>query len=1348
MATIITDINPTTLEAQTYSLQDVNLIPTEVSSSKFDPFKNYIEYTILSPDQSFQITDQNFTNFSIINDPSPSNTSIVYSVDLNPEQDLTSRGFTNGEYNVIYTFLNNELSSSSDTRLYYIKEISIDRTEIRIASNIIDNVDLEFLISEFKTKLTTSEYFQDFYLNFGSNNLIIANNILLDNTKPQYEVLINLYEPLPPQFDLKDTLWVVTQVADPLAFNIQFQPEVIIPQFINPTLKGPNLDLPLKDRINNSSNYINYEQLLTTGLASSYGQVLSYLNENSINIGIDYSKFEDFVHFSSAVARIENFYYKVQLIEQYNADITAIATSESSSLVESLTILEDKVLNITKNFDGFEYYLYYETGSTTYPKGTTTPPYALLASNDPVVTTWYNDQITSASIYDANNQDYLINTIPAYLKDDPQNEPYLTFVNMIGQHYDNIWIYYKDVTNRYNGDNRLDYGISKDLVADALRSFGLKIYQNNFSTSDLFNAFTGFNFLPSGSEGGPGNYLFDGNVYVVTDDVVEGGLTGYFLDDYIFIPGDAGNPLEIIDNYITASQEALYTPIDDVNKEIYKRLYHNLPLLLKQKGTIAGLRNLINIYGIPDTVLRISEFGGRDRDTSTYDYFYEKYNLAVQTGSGTNNIITPWDLNPDWNSTDDIPRVLQFRFKTNEIPTSNTPFQQGLWYLYSSPFLASAISLTYTGSGYSTASYAYPDSGSNYSPEWQYAKLDLIPDIFNSPNVSASIYLPFYDNNWWSIMVSRLGSTLTLYAGNKLDYNGYDGNKIGFITSASAAMGGFWNLSGGISYFFTSPTGGGPYDTFTGNLQEIRYWTEPQTIDTFRDFIMNPSSIDVFGSEDQDYANYLAFRLPLGNELYTGSTSIHPKITGSWAATQSFASDSDASIGNGIRFVSNLETFFLDSPIAGLRNRVNDKIQIVSSSLPPINLQYTQSGNTLSQYRSIQQQYPSQKSETPDVNVLEVAFSPQNEIDDDIISSLGYFNIGEYIGDPRQTFYPNYPDLNNLSNNYFQKYFANYGLYDYIRLIRFFDNSLFKMIKDFVPARTNLRSGVVVKQHLLERSKYPQPQVSWEDTTYSGSIDTAFISGSTGGTFNEFNTISEGVILQSPTLAGSYSLGSYRPVFYNVFGTAGSLVNKGFYTIVSSGSTGVLSNARLIIPNYTGLTSFQFSATLGSQQYDFVLSSSINGYSTSFGKTSSDPSGSYTFTIGPFNVTPNEILQLLVSSNGSMSNRNLSAYPYSLQTWFESTLGPTGSTQLLHNDQREFYNGELPGTTIEVSNGELNEANYFKYPSTGEIYYNTYGLFTSDTYTFDVVYNFSSAPGYIYLWYDTGSTFTMAPGER
>jgi hypothetical protein len=680
------------------------------------------------------------------------------------------------------------------------------------------------------------------------------------------------------------------------------------------------------------------------------------------------------------------------------------------------------------------------------------------------------------------------------------------------------------------------------------------------------------------------------------------------------------------------------------------------------------------------------------------------------------------------------------------IPSSSADSKNiALWGLVNNGISStlSAILLTYTGSGYSTSSYSYPDSGSNYSPEYQYAKLDFIPNVSSFSN-SASIYLPFYNGAWWSVMVNRDGNDFTLYAGSKISYNGYDGNQIGYFASSSITQANSWATTNNYSRLFA--TVGVNYKRFdTGSIQELRYWATSVSKNSFKDFIMNPSSIDVYNSEDQDYANYLAFRAPLGNELYIATSSVHPKVAGSWVPTSSFSTNnSNFAINAGIDFYPNTETYFLNSPIAGLRNRVNDKIQIVSSSYPPINLQYPQSGNTLSQYRSIQQQYPSQGSETPDVNVLEVAFSPQNEIDDDIIASLGYFNIGEYIGDPRQTPYPNYPDLNLISQTYFQKYIANYNLFDYIRLIKFFDNSLFKMIKDFVPARTNLRSGVVVKQHLLERSKYPQPQVSWEDMTYTGSIDTAFFSGSTGGTFNEFNTVSDGTILQYTGTNGTFTLGTYKPIFFSTAGTNGSMVTNGYYNIALSGSNDV----RLIIPNYTGNTIFTFTSTLGTLEYNFVISSSLNGYSTPVGKASGDPSGEYTFTIGPLYVTPNEVLQLMVSTNSTLLNADLRAYPYSKQTWKELTLGPTGSTYIVREDQREFYNGELPGTVIEASNGELNEANYFKYPSIEEIYYNTYGLFTSDVYSFDVVYNFSSSPGYIYLWYDTGSTFTMAPIRR
>jgi hypothetical protein len=75
----------------------------------------------------------------------------------------------------------------------------------------------------------------------------------------------------------------------------------------------------------------------------------------------------------------------------------------------------------------------------------------------------------------------------------------------------------------------------------------------------------------------------------------------------------------------------LVTPIDDYNKEVYKRIYHNLPYLAKTKGTIPGLRALINCFGVPDTILRISEFGGRDKDTSTYDYFDQQFNYAFDS---------------------------------------------------------------------------------------------------------------------------------------------------------------------------------------------------------------------------------------------------------------------------------------------------------------------------------------------------------------------------------------------------------------------------------------------------------------------------------------------------------------------------------------------------------------------------------------------------------------------------------------------------------------------------------------------------------------------------------------------
>jgi hypothetical protein len=203
------------------------------------------------------------------------------------------------------------------------------------------------------------------------------------------------------------------------------------------------------------------------------------------------------------------------------------------------------------------------------------------------------------------------------------------------------------------------------------------------------------------------------------------------------------------------------------------------------------------------------------------------------------------------------------------------------------------------------------------------------------------------------------------------------------------------------------------------------------------------------------------------------------------------------------------------------KNRISNKIQQQNIVLP-----YSSSdsnipnADVLSPFRSIQQQSVLSGSYTKNINYVEIAFSPQNEINDDINEQLGYFNIGEYIGDPRlqSTTAESYPALDDLRDAYFAKYSSNYQWFDYIRLIEFFDNSLFKMLQDFIPARSDLAAGIVVKQHVLERNKYPVPQVTLtaslanitsgstnipyvvQDQTITASILVGHITGSNGGT--------------------------------------------------------------------------------------------------------------------------------------------------------------------------------------------------------------------------------------------------------
>ncbi len=1289
--TNIISLNPNTFSTEVYSPQDKSLITSLTEDNVYDLTTDYVEFFVYSLNNVIVApsgNDGTFTNFRVLDNE-------LY---IDPEIDTNRVNISTGTVNTIYNFLRKRLSSSPQST-YYISEISSDRTEIRLDSTIIDREEIITSTNEFIAYREQDETFPDFYLNFGSNQLYIANNIQLDTDNT---VLIKLYEPLPQGITVNTSLWVVEKISNGLAFRVEFPTNVELPTSQEFLIQGPNYNLANKTKLNNSTEEITLTSLNSPN-SQSEDQLDSLFNDPSVKISEDYTNFGNFVNFSSAKARIENFQYKVGLIQSASAQITSQSAATSTTYTSSsLAPLNNLIKDTITNFDRFEYYLYFESGSNTYPKTNSIPPYENALTGSTEAIDWYNTQILSASNYDELNQDWIYYSIPEYIRNDSLNDQYLNFTNMVGQFVDdNIWVYLKDTTNKWDADNRIDKGVSKDLVAQVLRDMGVKLYQNNFSSTDLYSAFLGF--TDSGS-------LFP---------------FPYMTGSVESAPGilDIPDGYEYITNFISSSNEAI--PLDDINKRIYKRIYHNLPYLLKSKGTVAGLRTLITSYGIPDTILRISEFGGKDKiNTNDWDLWQYQYNFQYDTDN--NGLVqSPWETNTDWGVA--VPQTVQFRFKapksgSNAVDNAVTTPQQVLWSLDANPNIA--IGLDYFGDGFTSGSY----SGSVPSQSLEYANLAFTTDDFST---TSSIYLPFFDGEWWSVMLTKENDDFTLYAGDKI-YDGNDGSQIGFIGSASVNAGGTDWGNATNSYFPSNARQTiNSYLAFSGSYQEIRYFNQAISQSVFKDYVMNPQSTEgngVNGSETQ-----LLFRASLGGELYTGSESIHPKYSSNPSQSSFPSSNSSFTITNG-SFNTNREYIFYDSPPVGIKNRNTDKIKRQDLILPE--------GDTLSNQISIQQSSFTDDDYTNNLNLLEVAFSPQNEINDDIINQIGFFNIGDYIGDPRlvSSSADTYPSLIELSKQYFEKYTSSYDVYDYIRLIKFFDNSLFKMIKDYVPVRTGLASGIVVKQHILERQKYPTPQLDWTKPEYTGSIgstpalidgnryyeaSTDFesnpivtVEGGAGGSVNDLNVpvgflraVDSSVPLTpiSPTPVTLFTLGTL---------TMGTISNDGVNVIQNGQING--SGEFTINSDYTFKGDIAVEIRNQSvETFTLNLVEKTSGTVNTITKTLSGVTAPDTNTLTLINCvlekgkTYSFTLTCLVSDRiigVTRVNFVQTDAPLTFrsgQMYNEVIKTPLGDITEVISNSHEFYDGEYSGSDHVVTDGELNPLNTVKNADTTEIFYKT-----------------------------------------
>lgn len=982
-----------------YSDVDSSLIVTKQVKDEFGRVNDKIELHIYDYNDVLLKSDYQYSRYKV-EDSYVSDSNQLQTLLLNPVADVLDKGYKYGYYKLTYNFFRTLISKD-----LFIKEIYGDRTEIRLSSNSISDSFIEANTLLILTEINKEKYVKDYVLNFGENNIALITNIALDNRFENKEILIKLYQPLDEQFDLK-SLCSIEEVIT-LSHEVDVELDKIFELEKPKELRKANFDIDLEDKYQLETDYLNRNQLLTDVSYSS--SLNSILAKKSYEINIDYTDFNDFSHFSSVKERVLNFLYKISLIENYQSriDNTNITGSNPYNIANK-DILENNIKEIFQKFDGYENYLYKneypKTGSIYYPL--TSSQVLTWVGSDDESSLYYGGLINSASLYDKDNKNNLVYSIPEYLRVDEKNKPYELFLNMIGQHFDEIWTYIKKSTDIYRGNNNLDKGVSKDLVYDVLKNFGIKIYNtNDYSFFDSFKT---------------------------------SQMTSSLDIDAIF----------------SYSKE-------DLDSELYKRIYHNLPYLLKTKGTERGIRALMAIYGIPDTIYRINEFGGFEKDylqTINLDSI-ATYVLNVTTGS---YLTAPYK-----SGSLDIPKSTYLRYSSNVSQT------QSLFDIVTGSINLISVDFINTSSSYADIQLTII-SGSN----------TLTASINN---------YSIYDGNFYDLNLNINSTNVVLNIQRQIDGN------IAYKETASINVNDFYstlNLNNTLDFI----TG----IDLTGSLQNIQYHTSSLSDELLKVHTLNPYSVEPYDS--------LSFDIPLGLDLNTYNLFLTSSINN--VTYTNFLDKNNFSIHR--------EIIYYNSPNVGIRTIVNDKINYTSSSLED---------NILSPVKSFQKIIDYNK--TNNLNFLEIAFSPTYEINEDIISTYGTLNLDNYIGNPLDEYADDYNDLYMLRNKYFSKYISSYNYHDYFRLIKYFDNGLFKMVKDFVPFRTNLSTGIIVKQHILERSKIKRIPLSSSlvDISYDLNI------GTFTGSFNQLYNCSGSYINYSE---------EFKKLNYNKFLTGNPLLKEDF----------------------------------------------------------------------------------------------------------------------------------------------------------------------------------------------------------
>ncbi len=825
-------------------------------------------------------------------------------------------------------------------------------------------------------------------------------------------LLLKFCDPIPKTVTVGSKLWITNLMPSDTVIQSVYLYEKVDTRTVR--LAGPNF-LTQIENVGNGTQELSLESVISA-TGSLYDEVYSKMIAKAnqpTTVNVDYRYFENFVRFSSAENRLYVFSTKVSEIQSIESAIADIQIKlginpNDEQYVKELNDLNVRFDEIEASMDGYELFLY----------------------NNP---TWYEAHIktfngvSSASLYDQDNLSSLANNLPAYIRENDQNNEYLMFVNMIGHFFDNIGGYIDQLTQKNDPTNTSTSGISNDVVYYMLESLGWEPEIGRENLPLLLSSFSKDDFEVSSS----------------------------------------------LWNLVGSMSE------DDRNKTIWKRILNNLPYILKTKGTTSAISALVNCYGVPKNLIQVKEYGGIQLDPNVEQdslYIFDETKYSVTFKGVGEYLNVPW--------TGSV-RTVEFNFSFDPTKTSED---------------GSVFRLVNGDDNWVIG--CVRESGKDWGRVFF-----SIQDESGSVITSTTARTPVFTGDTFSVMLRRMDvhpdflidpsasvTTTDLYPQvYNLTVQRNDDARATYAVSASVLLSGSFNSqwrTGSAVYFgnyqqMTSSLGVDP-EAFFGTLDEIKLWETPLDPDKFDDHASYHGAYN--GSMPSDVVDKILVRASFLYPIDLFSTSSVVSVE-NMANRESFPTFSAVNfqqstgsvnydpecgtmtckVGFPYQFKAYDTHQYVSLPNFGSNkfksNKVVEKSQVLVSSL---------SSDGRSTMTSVE-------DGTVDTNKLGVFVSPTDQINTDILKFFGRFEFGDLVGSPQDVYAKTYKNFEQFRRLYFDQGGGQIDYSAFLNMVRaYFDKSLFKYVKNLVPARAKLISGVMIEPTILERPKIQQKPIQQE----------------------------------------------------------------------------------------------------------------------------------------------------------------------------------------------------------------------------------------------------------------------------